>query len=338
MAEPACDNFDDQSSNVSIQQLSGMHREILTQAVVNVLSTPIAEVTFGQIIDGLPISDVAVDIHLGTLCDGHPLLDERYELSSEVISKAQELCSTVDATKIRMNPKLLQDYQVAAPGSRAFQMRLIELVAIATHQVGVLLYKQTPILDDSNHLVSWRPEGEDLDFYPDGWPATFFRHSWYHDFDQYPHGVADMVGYWAESRIFGGVVLFDRRQQDFCTEADPDAIYFHADRREVTYRVFKLLDDQKQKLLQFLLSPVTPPPSCPLPILGDKNNRTRVDPEEPIQSTGIYRNLWERKPLGEGDYDDRLRDVVDTFNYLSQDDWAAAKRRALLKYDNHYSK
>lgn len=26
----------------------------------------------------------------------------------------------------------------------------------------------------------------------------------------YPNGLADVVGYWAEYRIFGGIVLFDR--------------------------------------------------------------------------------------------------------------------------------
>jgi hypothetical protein len=29
---------------------------------------------------------------------------------------------------------------------------------------------------------------------------------------QYPDGLADVAGYWAEDQIFGGVVLFDRSQ------------------------------------------------------------------------------------------------------------------------------
>lgn len=37
-------------------------------------------------------------------------------------------------------------------------------------------------------------------------------HKNYRDFEQYPNGVADIVGYWAEAQIFGGVVLFDRRK------------------------------------------------------------------------------------------------------------------------------
>lgn len=40
--------------------------------------------------------------------------------------------------------------------------------------------------------------------------ATPFSVFNYADPDQYPDGIADVVGYWAEDRIFGGVVLFGR--------------------------------------------------------------------------------------------------------------------------------
>lgn len=39
---------------------------------------------------------------------------------------------------------------------------------------------------------------------------TAFSHGPYIAVDQYPNGAADSVGYWAEARIFGGVVVFDR--------------------------------------------------------------------------------------------------------------------------------
>jgi hypothetical protein len=35
-------------------------------------------------------------------------------------------------------------------------------------------------------------------------------HEDYHDLEQYPKGVTDVVGYWAEYHLFGGVVLFER--------------------------------------------------------------------------------------------------------------------------------
>ena len=57
-------------------------------------------------------------------------------------------------------------------------------------------------------------------YYPRGFPVTFFRHDWYDDHGQYPDGIADQVGYWAEARILGGVVLFDRRTPGSRTGAE----------------------------------------------------------------------------------------------------------------------
>lgn len=39
---------------------------------------------------------------------------------------------------------------------------------------------------------------------------TELFHPRYSAYDQYPKGVGDVVGYWAELQLFGGVVLFDR--------------------------------------------------------------------------------------------------------------------------------
>lgn len=96
------------------------------------------------------------------------------------------------------------------------------------------------------------------------------------------------------------------------------------------YRIYKLLEHQREQMIRFLLreAPVSPEleqEQCPLPILGDLRNRERVDPEEPLEETGIYRDLWERRPLLYPDV--RGKDVVDTFNYLDFDDWLEAVGR-----------
>ena len=80
------------------------------------------------------------------------------------------------------------------------------MVAVAMYQIAVQLFKR----DKSLHM--WTPPKDDTTFSPHGAPPTLFRHEWYGDYDQYPDGVADMVGYWAEARILGGVVLFDRNE------------------------------------------------------------------------------------------------------------------------------
>jgi hypothetical protein len=135
-----------------------------------------------------------------------------------------------------------------------------------------------------------------------------------------------MVGYWAESRILGGVVLFDRRELDAepCVEfgtdfkVDPDAIFFHPDREGITYRICQLLPEQRKALLDFLIAEPSPP--SPFPILPSKDNRIRVCPEDPITMTGIYRDIWERKEIHPPREWVR-RCVVDTFNYPSRNDW-----------------
>lgn len=43
---------------------------------------------------------------------------------------------------------------------------------------------------------------------------TYLHHAEYTLHEQYPMGVADMIGYWTEYRILGGVVLFDRGESE----------------------------------------------------------------------------------------------------------------------------
>lgn len=44
-------------------------------------------------------------------------------------------------------------------------------------------------------------------------PAAFFHPSYIYP-EQYPRGLADIAGYWAEGKIFGGIVVFDRGETE----------------------------------------------------------------------------------------------------------------------------
>ena len=37
-----------------------------------------------------------------------------------------------------------------------------------------------------------------------------FYHTDYQEYEDYPFGLLNVVGYWAEDKLFGGVLLFDR--------------------------------------------------------------------------------------------------------------------------------
>lgn len=180
-------------------------------------------------------------------------------------------------------------------------------MARSVHQVAVILYKNNPDLSSSTSssvrdVHTWEPPkgASDPDgqwelwwrFHPNGPPSTLFRHDWYINSENYPEGAADMAGFWAESRILGGVVSFDRAAQ---ARGESDAVYLHPDREDVTYRICLLTDVQKRALMDFLQAEEggnqVP---CPLPILLDGTNTQRVDPEEPIRETGVFRDAWDR--------------------------------------------
>jgi len=111
--------------------------------------------------------------------------------------------------------QVAQLYRNALKGSREFVLRLMEIMVILCHNIAVSLYinvkggihKPNP----ANARRKPPPELSPGLILPPTPPllAAFF-HPYYQNSEQYPDGVADMVGYWAEYRLFGGVVLFDR--------------------------------------------------------------------------------------------------------------------------------
>jgi hypothetical protein len=74
-------------------------------------------------------------------------------------------------------------------------------------------------------------------------------------------------------------------------------VYFHSDHQDVTRRPYALTDEQKQKLSS-VFSDTSGLDRNVLPILGDSNNRVRVDPEDAVQFH-IYRDIWEREVVDE---------------------------------------
>ncbi|KAF5010805.1 hypothetical protein FDECE_3048 [Fusarium decemcellulare] len=188
-------------------------------------------------------------------------------------------------------------YQQAKSGSKAFNVRLHELVAVALHQIGVLLFQLEFRIHqgDIDNITKWSmPPVEGLVEVPPR--PTLFSHHAYLDIDVYPEGVASIARYWAEDRILGGVTVFDRRAEESGTTPN---VYFHSCRRRQTHRVYQLRDDQQEALFSFFLSDTgSPPPKPnPLPILSNAQNRVRVDSEVAITHHGIYRDVWERKPI-----------------------------------------
>ncbi|KAK4147302.1 uncharacterized protein C8A04DRAFT_34038 [Dichotomopilus funicola] len=279
------------SRECGVADLDGEYQRLLVRAINRLLSTELAEFTFAQILDGLPTGEVAYD-SLAIPYGDHPIGTVHDELCPGMVDK------------------LILAYRASSPNSSDFQTRLVELVAVAVHQIAALLFELDSSLHKDDGVTDWVPPKSD-EYY-----------------QQYPRGIADMVGYWAESRIFGGVVLFYRRSPTGGgPEVDPNAIYLHPNRQKITYRIFQLLPDQRSAFVDFLLAD-DPAPASPFSILPDENNRIRVDPEEPIRETGIYRDPWERAELGRDQGDGRYITVWDRLEYPTTEDYIASRGRA----------
>ncbi|KAI1326143.1 hypothetical protein F5Y16DRAFT_375890 [Xylariaceae sp. FL0255] len=329
------------STLLSPETLDSEHHETLRHALLDtVLPTDLALETFAQLIDGLPLCRVAWDRYEHRLHPDHPI-NHHNELCGGALQVAQSLRDQLDVNTLRFEAELLQSYQNSAPGSRRFQLRLLELIAVALHQIAVYLFERD---DERLHnkgspsryphhtvdqVTSWRkPPGLFLNIEP--WP-TLFAHPAFAASEQYPHGAADIAGYWAEDRILGGVMLFDRSRvwdDDDGDDGEPN-VYFQSSRPRGTYLIYQLSDAQQHLLIDFLLSRPSAAPantpetrqcgdgggsrmSCPLPLQFDRRHNPRtVDPEFAVVSEKIYRDSCERKPPRRYRNLIRERDVLD---------------------------
>ncbi|KAK4149612.1 hypothetical protein C8A00DRAFT_18719 [Chaetomidium leptoderma] len=271
--------------------LDKQHCGVLDRAVRNVLGTDLVLETCAQIADGLPLASVAND-HYGLR--GHRRHGVHHPISNHTSlclgaeEAARDFLSGFAIDILNFDNKLLQAYQSAAPGYSIFYCRLIELVAVAVYKMAVLLFKQGYQIHDRESRNAASTINL-LQFPP---PATLFAHYSYRARDQYPDGVADIVGYWAENRILGGVMIFDRSEARDDERTPEPNVYLHSDRAGVTIRVCQVIDEQQQALVDFLMS--SPVGTCPCPLSASDKNLKRFDAEYATENEA-YRDIWERE-------------------------------------------
>ncbi|KAK4233930.1 hypothetical protein C8A03DRAFT_47626 [Achaetomium macrosporum] len=241
-----------------------------------------------RIVDGLPTADVAKARRLTEITNKHPIIKEHRALCPGVLERTAEFRTHVDLSVLSFRTysksfpdpalewTLLSAYRKAPVGTQAFNARLIELVAPA------------------------RP--------------TLFSHHGYLEDDICPEGVADMVGYWAEDRILGAVTIFDRLAEERTPQHPPEFLLPCGTQESDD----PVLSDTRRPIPIhagfFFLAEDCHVVSCPLPVLGDKDNRVRVDPIEAVLRRHIYRDVWDRRPPGREDislFERRPQDEID---------------------------
>lgn len=243
--------------------------------------------------------------------------------------------------------KLLEAFRSAKPASHNFKLRLLELTAVSIHQIAVYLFQLEVNLHDQastrgldvNAVVELQPEPDD--FFNNVDPCrTHFALQHFTAHKQYPHGIADMVAYWAEDRILGGVAIFDH-SETWTPDNEPN-VYLQSCRKWATWRIWQLLLDQQEDLVRFLLrephssTDPTEFPDGPLPIMPSRANTVRINPSDAIPIHKVYRDIWER---GEPPQQLRMQQfitpcVVNSDDYPEMEDTAEYVKRLNERRNN----
>ncbi|KAI1868788.1 hypothetical protein JX265_006767 [Neoarthrinium moseri] len=293
----------EQTETLSPENLDGEHLNALTTALDHLLRTELAEFTYAQIIDGYPTTDSFHQF------DWHPDLPDHpvklhTSLCDGVLEQARAFRAAFDPLSLRFKPCTLQAFQDQTLGSQPFHLRLFELLAVSCHQIAVFLFEN----GHSRHKKEydkWRAEQESLKEAGDEryrWrhvpPPVVFYHPEHVDYEQYPRGLSDVVGYWAEAKIFGGVLLFDRGESD----TDCKQVFLHSALLSGPITIFPPTVDQLEKLVSFLglesEDSDAASTACPLPILASKFNRPRWYRYHATKYFHIFRDKYDsRLPL-----------------------------------------
>ncbi|KAG8159655.1 hypothetical protein KVR01_010292 [Diaporthe batatas] len=272
-------------AKIYLEHLDAEHLQPFRQALSNILSTPTAESTYAQILDGMPLSLTYRKNHW--YWKNFPVSTHN-DLCAGALEKAIAARSNFGFALLRFESKASSTIRGSI---------VVSPLKIAVHDIAGLLWS----LDDGFHkhadLEAWltsRLESEPQDKFervnlP---PHTWFWHGEYTNSDEYPNGVADIVGYWAETQIFGGVVVFDRGESD----EECNGVYLHNAQINVHgYTIAPPTADQFTNLVDFLLSPDPDGTQAPLPIAITLANRWRWEPYEAMATYHIFRDRYERR-------------------------------------------
>lgn len=214
-------------SNLSAEKL-----QELETVLKSVLALPIARDTYAQIIDGTPTRTPYFDDIKARrsrlketiiLSDSLNPTDQAMQLYEEIrttfapqglkIDLKARTSSLIIVHLIKPDStQLAQNYQNALPGSREHRLRLLEIAAASVNAWAGMIY--TSFHPDTTIMPARPPEGHYWQFRRTDRFYVNFYHTRYKGFEHYPFGLLNVVGYWAEAQLFGGVILFERVESD----------------------------------------------------------------------------------------------------------------------------
>ena len=188
-----------------LTNLSAEKLQDLDTVLTAILALPIARDTFAQLIvgDKTKPSDHALEEYQKIRTGFAP---QSLKLDLKVRHPFLLVVPLIRSDAIQ----LAQAYQDATPGSLEQLLRLLEIAAASLHTLAGNVY--VTYHKDLDIRPPKPPEGHAYQFDLTDHFYVDFYHTNYKRFDDYPLGLMDVVGYWAETELLGGVALFEREK------------------------------------------------------------------------------------------------------------------------------
>ena len=95
---------------LSIMDLDTAHREVFSAAILKILATELAEITYAQIVDGLPLDHIARETSRPWFTRDHPFWDSHHELCPGVLDKVREFRACFCPAILSFDPKVLTHF------------------------------------------------------------------------------------------------------------------------------------------------------------------------------------------------------------------------------------
>ncbi|KAK2752867.1 hypothetical protein FQN54_008020 [Arachnomyces sp. PD_36] len=235
------DSFYIPSPTVKLNELQSEPAQFICRVIYRVMSMTITRQTVAQIVDNMPIRGNYVGSN-GIAMIEHPDIETRSQPSSDATKRASELCSDVDPMTLDVDLRAagaFQELWEKNPQSVDAARRCLEIVSSVVHDITSKVYSDIhphpATFEQPNKTPGCTKEvyRHTRECCPEYGRLHNSRYRWYWSFK---HNSSSMVGYWAETMIFGGPVLFARGREG--TECY--AAFIHAP----NLGIIQLTDDQ----------------------------------------------------------------------------------------------
>lgn len=95
-----------EARKLTVDDLGQQHRDVFTRALSNVLSTPAAETTFAQILDGAPLSQNVQNVPGWIYPLDHPIRTQHLELCPGVLDRTRHSRSAFDLKELKFDSRV----------------------------------------------------------------------------------------------------------------------------------------------------------------------------------------------------------------------------------------